>query len=67
MKIVFPIGIPTFLDIICYEIMAIIVGSFKIAAQTAAHVAFCNYIGLFYSIPFGIGGAICTIASNRIG
>lgn len=66
-SIVFPIAMPMVLDIFCFEINSLLIGSLHVESAFSAHVILCNIVSIFYSVPLGLGAAICTLISNAVG
>ncbi|EAS01037.1 MATE efflux family protein (macronuclear) [Tetrahymena thermophila SB210] len=62
-----PIALPMVVDIFCFELNSLLIGSMQIKAQFNAHIIMCNLASLFYSFPLGLCGALCTLISNAVG
>lgn len=62
-----PIALPMVVDIFCFELNSLLIGTMKNESQFNAHIIMCNLASLFYSFPLGLCGALCTLISNAVG
>jgi Na+-driven multidrug efflux pump len=55
------------LDLLCYEVNALLVGSLHDNYQTAAHLAIANLVNIVYSNAVGIANSAMAVLSTQIG